>query len=726
MAPLGTRQSHSLGPGIPRPPKRPPNTAVKVHKSIDPTVFVELFVGTVGIFIIAVVFWKLGRFIRRFNRNKVLGADRNTNTRYARTWYGWVAWPTHERNKQAIRDFFARIRKLMVWNSTPEDYSWIWWDPGDVEKQKHLQERKGLRWIPDCLKSYDDSPTADEIWNCYSRPKCHGALKDSVSMLQPVPATGSAPQPHAHEHEDISESFLPRQSKLINNQPVIIRSILEELLRDSLQPKEGSSDYQPWFNSRKNAANPATRAPIPFHQVQSLPSRQHKYYQIQESTPWSCGERSQAISCQIESIVEHEGLQYGIVEPSGPMHTKETKSHHRHGDHRKYRGWSARMQMGPKDTIFNNIRDSSGPPGTPRTELLVSYVTDPSSSFRGHHERQPNSNEGCLHISEDRTSLTSRLLIGDQVLFSNEQQTYTKTIQWNSAPARCDFQGKGTSSKARPALSDHWRFMCDLKHHSLSRREGKRPEIDATRCSAEQSQLKIGDTVHELSDWEVKLMERLDRKLLWLFNEFTPGQKPYHFALLANHWLNRETWIVYDPVSRVSTDARRLWGDPRFNVPYSQPVFSPIPKYPASKRKRAQTPRIDSWRAAVNKQRKVSGIRDAIRTITLYDESIEDPPDGHIDPGCWALPKPPQGFEMSTAQKNAWYEGGAGWQETLDNWQQVRRGYRVHKALHEGRVNRGRIKEVAAQVDKFYRNASRKLIPSYDLGKRKVPTLPVS
>jgi hypothetical protein len=225
--------------------------------------------------------------------------------------------------------------------------------------------------------------------------------------------------------------------------------------------------------------------------------------------------------------------------------------------------------------------------------------------------------------------------------------------------------------------------------------------------------------VDGLSDWEVKMMERLDRKLLWLFNEFTPGQKPYHFALLANHWLNRETWIVYDPVSRVSTDARRAWGDPRFNVPYPRPVFSPRPKYPTSKRKRAQTPRIDSWRAAVNKQRKVSGIRDAIRTIILYDESAEDPPDGHIDTGCWALPKPPQGFEMSTAQKHAWYEGGAGWQETLDDWQHVRRGYRVHKALHEGRVNWGRIKEVAAQVNKCCRTASGKLIPSYDPDKRR-------
>lgn len=717
MAPLATRQSHSLVPGIPRPPKRPPNTAVKVHKEIDPMVFFELFVGTVGIFILAVLFWKIGGFIRRFNRSKVLREGKNTNTRYARTWYGWVKRPTHERNKRVIHDFFVRIWKSVTWRSTRDDYSWIWWDPGDVEKQKHRREPKGFPWLPDWLKSYDDFPTADDIWNPCSRPKCHGALKNSVSMPQPVPAPGSVRRPQAQK--DISGSILPRQCTLINNQPAITRSSLEKLLRDPLQPHGG----QPLFNSCKNVARSATRTPMPFRLVQSLPYRQNQSYQIRGSIPWPRGEVSQDISCQIPSAVQHEGFQYELAEPSGSMYTKQPGPLEQHGGHRRYRGWSARMQMGPKEAVFDNIGDSSGPPGTPTTELLVSYVSDSSSSLREHLRRQQNSTEGGLRTSEDRTSFTSRLFIGNQVLFSNGRE-YTKTIQWNSAPAM--FRGKETNSKARPALSDEWRFIYDSKHPGLFRRQGKRQEIDITRCSADQIQLITGGAVDELSDWEVRMMEMLDRKLLWLFNEFTPGQKPYHFALLANHWLNRETYVVFDPVSRVPTDARRAWGDPRFNVSYPKPVFSPKPKYPASKPKRAQTPRIDSWRAAVNRQRKVSGIRDAIRTVTLYDESAEEPPDGHIDTGCWVLPKPPQGFEMSTAQKNAWYEGGAGWQEKLDDWQQVHRGYRLRKALHEGRVNRGRVKEVAAQVNKCCRTASGKFIPSYDLGRRTASNFLVS
>jgi hypothetical protein len=65
---------------------------------------------------------------------------------------------------------------------------------------------------------------------------------------------------------------------------------------------------------------------------------------------------------------------------------------------------------------------------------------------------------------------------------------------------------------------------------------------------------------------------------------------------------------------------------------------------------------------------------------------------------------------MSTAQKNAWYEGGAGWQEKLEDWQQVRRGYRLQKFVHEGRANRARVKEVSSKVQKGCRTVSVKLL----------------
>jgi hypothetical protein len=104
--------------------------------------------------------------------------------------------------------------------------------------------------------------------------------------------------------------------------------------------------------------------------------------------------------------------------------------------------------------------------------------------------------------------------------------------------------------------------------------------------------------------------------------------------------------------------------------------------------------------------------------VELFEDSCEEPPDGKIDPASWILPKPPQGFGMSTKQKNAWYEGGAGWQEKLEDWQQVRRGYRLQKIVHEGRVNRTYVKGVAADVGRCCRTVSSKLIPEFQQTRR--------
>ncbi|KAJ5856598.1 uncharacterized protein N7529_010542 [Penicillium soppii] len=722
MAPVAIRQSHSLGPGLPRFPKRPPNVPVKVNKSIDPEVFGQLFAGTIGIFLLAVLFWKLGNFIRRFNRNKVLRAGKSTDTRYARTWYGWVSQTTHERNKKFLHDIFRRIWDSMAWKSTRADYSWVWWDPGDIQRQKRQREKRGLWWLPECLKSYDDFPTADELWNPCAQPQCHGALRESLSTSQAVPLPDTVQRPQAQKN--VLGSILRDRSFVNSPKPVITRSILEELYRDPMQASDNSSNHHPNFHSF-NITRRDIPASVTHQNMQSLPSRQRESFHVRASIPWSLDGVSQDISCQIESVMDHMEFQYGTMKSKGAPHMRIYQSH-RHTCPRRYRRWSARMQLEPRAAVLKNEGGSSGPPGTPKTEILASYVSDRSSSFHGRLKQKSNSKRGQLQISEDQISFASKVSIGNQILFENAGRTYTRTIQWNSAPARSHSQGNGLISPSRPTLYDEWRSICDKKHPSLPRRKGKNAKSNALQISPDQIQ-PTQCAADDLSDWEVRMLERLDRKLVWIFNEFTPGQKPYHFAMLANHWMNKETWIVYDPISRVPIDARREWGDPRFNAPYPKPILSPRPKYPVSKRKRAHIPRIDSWRAAVNKQRKVSGIREAIRTITLYEESAEEPPDGHIDPACWSLPKPPQGFEMSTTQRNAWYEGGAGWQEKLHDWQQVHHhGYRIHKAIHEGRVNREKVKGVAAQINKSCRTISGKLIPNFDVGKIRASTPIVS
>lgn len=94
-------------------------------------------------------------------------------------------------------------------------------------------------------------------------------------------------------------------------------------------------------------------------------------------------------------------------------------------------------------------------------------------------------------------------------------------------------------------------------------------------------------------------------------------------------------------------------------------------------------------------------MRDVVRAVELFDDSVDEPPDGQIDPASWMLRKPPQGFGVSSRQKDAYYEGGTGWHETLNDWQRVRHGYRVRKMVFEGRVNRTRAKEIALGMSRF-------------------------
>lgn len=101
-----------------------------------------------------------------------------------------------------------------------------------------------------------------------------------------------------------------------------------------------------------------------------------------------------------------------------------------------------------------------------------------------------------------------------------------------------------------------------------------------------------------------------------------------------------------------------------------------------------------------------SGLKPFTRGIELYESSTEDPPDGKIDPDCWLIRRPPQGLGLSARQREKYYEGGAGWQEKWSDWQRIKSGYRVRKAIYEGRVNRTRVKEIAHGIARYCRQVT--------------------
>lgn len=698
MAPLKIRQSHSFIPSPPRPPKGPYTQPISVNAQIDPAVLGGLFAGTVGIFIFAVLFWKIGKYVRSLNRHRVLREGKLTTSRYAKTWYGWVPLDVHERNKRVIAKLFSWILDWLSWESSRMDYTWVWWDPGQEMAQKRRRQSKAPGWMPRFLQRYEPCP-ADRIWNPGFPTECHGALINIVEthtdhITDPSMASST-----------ISLGRLSQGSS-INMSEASEGSIYQECFTE-LEHMHGSHEAN-YRRQGEVTATTQTTYLTPFNET-GPPKRLSQIMMPPLGIKsWSVPDFSKVIfhsNDRLETRVNLQLKNYRLYVdsqrmPRHPIAELKPKTPHRHAHLGKRRVWSAKMQVKENRLVPCESRDSSGPPGTPFTDLLSTFRSD-QTALDSIPTNQGNRYNRELGYLADPVTL-------DQCYQPISSAPLNTLSKFHTLPARLRRQtghmsaGKVVSSP----ISETMGYVRGLQARKMMPFGGR---------SCWQNDKVFWDRLDrqaddELYDWEIRLIDGLNRKLVWIFNEMTPGQKPYHFAQLANHWLNRETWLVIDPVSRVPLDSRRKWGDPRFNVPYPEPTYDSKPKYPVSIQKRAHTPRIDSWRATVNRRRRISGLRDVVRTVELYENSIEEPPDGHIDPGCWMFPRPPQGFEVSSKQKNGWYEGGTGWQETFEDWQRIGWGYRLRKTVQEGRVNRHWVKGVVSRAHRSCRSISLKII----------------
>lgn len=709
MAPVVPRQFHQF-PSPPRPPKEAPSTPVPVSKYISVKVFFELFAGTVGIFVLGVLFWKIGQCLRRFSRGKVLKKGKTTGVRYARAWYGWVPLQKHETVKNMFRKFWAKICEWTAWKSTRADYSWVWWDPDQKGYEAYRQKKKPLRLFPEFLRSRSFT-TADKIWNrdppekqYTNTPKRHQlAAITEIPREAPVCHTPSEQSGNGNPWESRYRQSIhgfPTAS-FINGFPYCKGAI-----HNSFPRRKGFLADRPYLSLRKtklfwsldqSIQNPREIPPfIDGHGYDSVPQQvnPHPCRLLVNAYPWRRRQQSSATlkSCDTYSSSHAlRGIRYS----------------------RKYQVWAARMQLHGIKKLKYNQGGLQEPPGTPNTDMLASCALEISTPFGpfGRRQRYIDQNFSDRN-SQDMSSMyhqfIKRAMMAKPLNSKISNQLHTMSL--TRAP-----QQPSLSRDVFPQRSFSY-FRDSRRGNSLS----ERPTLSETRAKKGKWPEKIHHKpkkpkhssvpIQDLSNWEIQWVDNVDRKLEWHVGQLTPGRRPFHFPLLANHWLNKRTWLVVDPASRTPIEDKRQRGDPRFNVPYPALCWEAKPKYQAVGHKIAHTPRIDSWRIAVNCQRRKSGIRSAIRTVGLFDDSIDEPPDGMVDPLSWMLRKPPQGFAISTKQDSTYYEGGAGWQEKFRDWQRVRHGYRIRKAVYEGRVNRMRVKELVTDMNRPCRMAASKAL----------------
>ena len=643
----------------------------KITSYISVKTFFELFAGTVCIFFLGVLFWKIGQFLRFLSRHKVLRArrDKQASPRYAKTWYGWVKLSRHQANKQPFQKFASWVRERTMWKSSRADYSWIYWDPGQKKMLKHQEDKMALRWLPHFLRSYEVTP-ADVIWSPGPPGNRHYAEVDDLAVK-----TGTLPQcPHVS----------CRLSRLTVGSEPSLDGEYGSVHRGKLPMRERASfrGLTP-IHRQHPSLFPGSEARIYIRRVISGPV----------SASCSAGDQAQLVKRQALS--------------DSPFRVAESGAHR--GDanalrfSRKYQVWSARMQL-QTCGLTRQRQASQGPPGSPEGELLRSFASEDSSSVKTLRRLRGRlaSTFSMERFDPTRVSLRhgySRLQDADV-----EDERLSTRGYYPSAAMTFPLR----KSKPRPFLD------MDGLLEPVSSPNCQTPTSDQDRPA------HLPNSSHQskhLDLWEMRLIDHLDRKLRWFHSEITPGQKPFHFPTLANHWLNNQCWMVADPPSRTTLEAQRLWGDPRFNFPYPEPTHGPKPKYPTRPQRRTRVPRIDSWRRLVNRQRLQAGHLDIIGSVELFDGSTDEPGDGAIDPACWLLRRPPQGFGISNKQLKAFYGGGAGWQEKLDDWQKVGRGYRIRKAVHEGRANRTRAREVAIGIVRSCQTVSSKLPKSHSRGE---------
>lgn len=701
MAPVFPRQFHH-SPSPPRPPKEIPAIPVPVTRLISARIFFELFAGTICIFVLGVFFWKLGRCLRRFTRGKVLGNGKATGTRYAKTWYGWVPLQRHEAAKNIFRKCWGKLREWTAWKTTRADYRWVWWDPDQKAHDEYRHRRRLFRWLPKCLRSKNYT-TADTIWN-----------RGPPGQHMPTPRDQSAAMTEASQYAQLyrtpGEEYEAPEN--MNNEDSSLR------IRRSRSPFFSTTSIDGWREESFHNSFPRRRdllahgSQLPFERRRLFWSLHQQNHNPRNNVPFLDVPGCKPVSPQdvfmpgpiLVETPPHREQSIATWKTSSTTETYFTPDTIRGLRYsRKYQVWSARMQLEPSNQPRHNHLGFQEPPGTPISDMLASHSSEnsmPSGSLSrlrrvfNEHPLREGSTQSVSNLRQNH--ITARALT------TKAQNKSSEANVPQPMPALCgeNRELSSTNMLAQSHLSSsHHATRSPLapEKSELGKSKGAKGQDSAKKPLRRTKRKRSPLPIEYLSDWEIRWVDNLDRKLEWHLDQLTPGRRPFHFPLLANHWLNKKTWMVIDPVSRIPIDNKRQWGDPRFNKPYPAPRWESKPKYPAAAHI-AHTPRIDSWRIAINRQRRASGMRDAVRSLKWFDGSVDEPPDGIIDPASWILRKPPQGFGMSSHQRNAYYEGGAGWQEKLSDWQRIRRGYRVRKVIHEGRVNRTRVKELVIGI----------------------------
>lgn len=140
MAPLSVRPPRSK-PVISSPPVLTAAATV-LHQLKRLSVLIYILLGTSAVFAFAILVWRLGGVFRRLTLGRVLRPQKQIETRYIKTWYGWIPQDRYESRRQKCGKLFSNVKNWFAWDGGDE-YSKIWWDSESRANPVSMRRQSG-------------------------------------------------------------------------------------------------------------------------------------------------------------------------------------------------------------------------------------------------------------------------------------------------------------------------------------------------------------------------------------------------------------------------------------------------------------------------------------------------------------------------------------------------------------------------------------------------------
>uniref|UniRef100_A0A093UXH7 Uncharacterized protein n=1 Tax=Talaromyces marneffei PM1 TaxID=1077442 RepID=A0A093UXH7_TALMA len=140
MAPLPLPESRFTSP--PPPPSVKTATAAAVNQLGRLRVLVYIFLGTSAAFGLGFLVWKLGSLFRQFTLGRILSERKLAETRYIKTWYGWIPQDRYDIRKQKWKGLYSNFKDWFSWEDS-DDYNKIWWDSDHGGDQTRCKRKLG-------------------------------------------------------------------------------------------------------------------------------------------------------------------------------------------------------------------------------------------------------------------------------------------------------------------------------------------------------------------------------------------------------------------------------------------------------------------------------------------------------------------------------------------------------------------------------------------------------